>query len=110
MKVTVRRSRAMASLAGDRNLADDLVQDTVVLALRAEDQFTPGTSLRVWLFTILRNRFSSLLRGKSEVPEAVENEGLTRTSATPAPQRRVRSKRFDALSRSSAGSTARCWC
>ena len=44
---TVPRLRAFArSLTnGDRQLADDLVQDTVVNALRAQRQFTPGTNL-----------------------------------------------------------------
>ena len=44
-------------LARDRTLADDLVQDAVLRALRALDQFQPGTSLKAWLFTILRNAF-----------------------------------------------------
>lgn len=37
--------------------ADDLVQETLVRALEHIDQFTPGTHLRAWLFTIMRNRF-----------------------------------------------------
>ncbi len=49
------------SLARNYHLADDLVQDTVVLALQARAQFTPGTSLRAWLFTILRRRFLSVV-------------------------------------------------
>jgi RNA polymerase sigma-70 factor (ECF subfamily) len=44
-------------LVRDRPLADDLVQDTVVRALAAIDQFQAGTSLKAWLFTILRNAF-----------------------------------------------------
>jgi RNA polymerase sigma-70 factor (ECF subfamily) len=42
-------------LVRDRAAADDLVQDTIVRALDALPQFTPGTSLRNWLFAILRN-------------------------------------------------------
>ena len=44
-------------LARDRALADDLVQDTLVRALGALDQFQPGTNLKAWLFTIQRNAF-----------------------------------------------------
>jgi RNA polymerase sigma-70 factor (ECF subfamily) len=50
--------RAFArSLAGDSSDADDLAQTTLLRALRARRQFTPGTSLKSWLFTILRNQF-----------------------------------------------------
>ncbi len=35
--------------------ADDLVQDTLEKAWRARAQFQPGTSMKAWLFTILRN-------------------------------------------------------
>jgi len=44
-------------LARDRSKSDDLVQDTVVRALAALAQFQPGTSLKAWMFTILRNAF-----------------------------------------------------
>lgn len=44
-------------LARDRTVADDLVQDTIVRALGAIDQFAPGTNLKAWLFTIQRNAF-----------------------------------------------------
>ena len=44
-------------LARDASAADDLVQETLVRALRAERQWQPGTSLRAWSFSILRNAF-----------------------------------------------------
>jgi len=52
--------RAFAlSLTRDGSSADDLVQDTVVKAWSNIDKFKPGTNLRAWLFTILRNTFYS---------------------------------------------------
>jgi RNA polymerase sigma-70 factor (ECF subfamily) len=50
------RAYARSLSGGDVHAADDLVQDTVLLALRAWDRFTPGTNLRAWLFRILHNR------------------------------------------------------
>ena len=42
-------------LSRDPAAADDLVQDTLLRALRNEAQWQPGTSLRAWTFSILRN-------------------------------------------------------
>jgi len=61
--------RAFArSLTHDRERADDLVQETIMRGLVAENQFTPGTNLRAWLFTILRNLFYNQGRRKKTVP------------------------------------------
>ena len=49
-------------LARDPVAADDLVQDAVLRAFKALDQFQPGTNLKAWLFTILRNQFYEQLR------------------------------------------------
>ncbi len=44
-------------LMRDPTKSDDLVQDAVLRALASIDQFQPGTSLKAWAFTILRNAF-----------------------------------------------------
>jgi RNA polymerase sigma-70 factor (ECF subfamily) len=54
---------------GDIHLADDVVQDTVVLALQSWDQFAPGTNLAGWLLRIARNRFYSLVSRKHVTAE-----------------------------------------
>lgn len=41
---------------------DDLVQETLFRALRSLDSFRPGTSLKSWLFTIMRNTYYTLYR------------------------------------------------
>lgn len=70
--------RAVArALTGQRDRADDLVNDTVLKALSAERQFEPGTHLKAWLITILRNHYINGLRRNrievetiGEIPEA----------------------------------------
>lgn len=55
--------RAFAmSLTRNSATADDLVQDSLVKAWSNMDKFQPGTNLRAWLFTILRNTYYSLHR------------------------------------------------
>ncbi len=50
--------RAFAlSLTRNGATADDMVQDAVEKAWINIDKFEPGTNMRAWLFTILRNTF-----------------------------------------------------
>ena len=64
--------RAFAiSLCGTADKADDLVQETLVRAWDKQASFQPGTNLRAWLFTILRNEFYSQMRKRGrEVSDA----------------------------------------
>jgi len=65
--------RAFArSLTRNRTEADDLVQETLLKALSNIDRFDPGTNLRAWLFTILRNTYYTDMRKRRR-----ENEGLS---------------------------------
>jgi RNA polymerase sigma factor (sigma-70 family) len=55
--------RAFArSLSGNRDTADDLVQDTMVRAWTARASYTQGTNFKAWTFVILRNHFLSQRR------------------------------------------------
>jgi RNA polymerase sigma-70 factor (ECF subfamily) len=64
--------RAFAvSLCGSAAVADDLVQETLLRAWSKWDKFQPGTSMRAWLFTILRNiYYSSRRRSVREVQDS----------------------------------------
>ncbi len=63
--------RYARALTRDSDIADDLVQDTLVRALRSEHLFHGG-DVRSWLYTILtnlnRNRLRSLARRPSLSP------------------------------------------
>ena len=50
------------SLSGNRDLADDLVQETLLKAWAARKRFQAGTNMRAWTFIILRNLFLSQMR------------------------------------------------
>jgi len=47
--------RVARHLAGSREEADDLVQETYTRAFRSWRSYTPGTNLRAWLLRILTN-------------------------------------------------------
>ncbi len=53
------------SLCGNADLADDLVQETMMKAWKARHQYIPGpASMKSWAFVILRNCFLSQMRRK----------------------------------------------
>lgn len=49
----------------DRALAEDLVQDSIETALRKSSSFTGASSLKTWVFAILRNRIIDHMRRAS---------------------------------------------
>jgi RNA polymerase sigma-70 factor (ECF subfamily) len=57
-----RLRRYARMLTGDRNRADDLVQDTMERAWSRQSQWRANTDLRAWLFTIMHNVYVSELR------------------------------------------------
>jgi len=56
-------------MARNRSLADDLVQETVLRALVHADQFRPGTNLKAWLATILRNSYFTVKRSEKRLAQ-----------------------------------------
>jgi RNA polymerase sigma-70 factor, ECF subfamily len=78
-------------LTADPSRAEDLVQDTLLKAFRSWQRFQPGTNIRGWLFTILRNTFvSAYRRGQHEpIPmevETAEQHAVFRTMADEDPE------------------------
>jgi RNA polymerase sigma-70 factor (ECF subfamily) len=58
------------SLTGNADMADDLVQETMLKAWKARGSYIPGgSSMKSWAFVILRNCFLSQMRRKKFTAE-----------------------------------------
>lgn len=75
-------ARRFTRSASDR---DDLIQETVMRALRSAHQFRPDTALRSWLFTIMRNTFNSEYRRRCRETVGLD-EGFAERASVEAPQ------------------------
>jgi RNA polymerase sigma-70 factor (ECF subfamily) len=70
------------SLCGNADLADDLVQETMLKAWKAREQYVPGpSSMKSWAFVILRNCFLSQMRRKKFTAEYDEQAAERRLVA-----------------------------
>ncbi len=49
-------------LCGNRDMADDLAQDTMMRAWAARASYTQGSNFRAWMFMIMRNQFYTTIR------------------------------------------------
>lgn len=70
------------SLTRDRDMAEDLAQETIARAIASQWRFQPGTNLKAWLFRILRNVHLNMVRAAGTQPalvsiEELAGEGLT---------------------------------
>ncbi len=81
--------RAFArGLCGRADMADDLVQETMLKAWSAQDRFEPGTSMRAWTFVILRNAYLTDMRRnrfRGEYDENVAERVLTAPASQEEP-------------------------
>jgi len=66
--------RFALKLTSHQHRAEDLVQETFLKAWANRDKFSPGTELRGWLFTILRNTFYSDFRKSRREVENVDEK------------------------------------
>lgn len=89
--------RAFAwSLSHNSADADDLVQDTLIKAWTHRSKFEPGTNLRAWLFTILRNTYyTSVSKRRREVADE-DGKHAARLSAAPTQEWSVAMKAMQA--------------
>ena len=77
--------RAFAfSLTGQADRADDLVQETLTKAWGHQKSFQPGTNLKAWLYTILRNEFYSQMRKKKREVQDVDGVYASRLAVHPS--------------------------
>jgi RNA polymerase sigma-70 factor (ECF subfamily) len=67
--------RYARALVGDRDGADDLVQDTLERAVRKFHLWRPG-DLRAWLFSIMHNVFVNQLKARRIAPEVEIDENM----------------------------------
>lgn len=70
--------QAALQLTKNSDQAQDLVQDTLLLALRHQQKFSEGSRLEAWLYTILRNSFINNYRKqqyRQQVGKQLEKKG-----------------------------------
>ncbi|MDV7340388.1 RNA polymerase sigma factor [Terasakiella sp. A23] len=79
--------RYALSLAGDREKADDLVQDCLVRAMARLHLWEPGSNMRTWLFSILHNLYINNVKRAQIRPDSKSIEdGHNLDQAQPANQ------------------------
>jgi RNA polymerase sigma-70 factor (ECF subfamily) len=71
------------SLCRDGVRAADLVQEALLRALTNVERFQPGTNLKAWLFTILRNEHYSQLRRQKFEAVGMDTTTLPEPSVLP---------------------------
>ncbi|HJS91742.1 MAG TPA: sigma-70 family RNA polymerase sigma factor [Steroidobacteraceae bacterium] len=71
------------SLCRDGVRADDLVQEALMRAFNNIQRFKPGTNLKAWLFTIVRNEHYSQLRRSKFEAHGMDVELLPEPSVPP---------------------------
>jgi RNA polymerase sigma-70 factor (ECF subfamily) len=71
------------SLCRDAVRAADLVQEALLRALSNVERFQPGTNLKAWLFTILRNEHYSQMRRQKFEAVGMDTTTLPEPSVLP---------------------------
>ena len=93
--------------SGSFDRADDLVQETLVKAWDKQHTFQPGTNLKAWLFTILRNEFYTQMRKKGREVQDVDGIHAMQLAGPSGAARSSRSAGLPQGPRPAAGRPAR---
>lgn len=80
-----RLRRFARAMVRDATLADDLVQECLERSLSRLHLWRPGTNLRAWLFTILRNLHINGIRRRQTVVD-IDDEAQASIGAAPGSQ------------------------
>jgi len=78
--------RYAGSITHNPDSADDLVQESLLMALRKSHLYRPGTNLRAWLFTIMHNQHVSGIRRSVRAGFPVDPDEVASALATPPDQ------------------------
>lgn len=58
----------------NRDDANDLIQDTILKALKNKDKFQKGSNLKAWLYIIMRNTFISQYHKTPNIAQPIDND------------------------------------
>lgn len=94
-----RLRRYARALTGNRDAADDLVQDTLERAWSRFHLWRHGSDLRAWLFTIMHNLFINHTRTRNRESDFALEEEAFAVPVSPAHDALVELKQLDAALR-----------
>jgi RNA polymerase sigma factor (sigma-70 family) len=77
--------RFLVALVGPQD-ADDVLQETLIAALRAYPRLRPGSNLRAWGMSIARNKAIDATRARRRRPVPVEGAGEGVAPEPPRPE------------------------
>lgn len=77
--------RAAMRLTNRRPDAEDLVQDALLRAWRSFGTFQPGTNVRAWMHTVLKNSWINNYRATQRRPAEVMTDDVTEPAADQRP-------------------------
>jgi RNA polymerase sigma-70 factor, ECF subfamily len=63
-------------MTGNRDDAEDLLQETFLKAFRFWDKYEKGTNIRAWLFRIMKNTYINMYRKAVKEPDTVDYEDI----------------------------------